>query len=129
VAADDDDGSCVICYDAPGTCVFLECGHSGFCRRCARLLYVRPPNECPACRQPLQLVRREGGRVIGRLRLGLAYILNRVYSCLWMGKASHLFAFACQQAVGIILACLWLLPALLCGHKPVICNPTPTVML
>ena len=24
---------CIICYDKPPTCVFLECGHGGFCKR------------------------------------------------------------------------------------------------
>ncbi|GLC38441.1 hypothetical protein PLESTB_001577700 [Pleodorina starrii] len=51
--------SCVICFDGEASCVFLECGHGGFCRRCAYLLFVRPPHECPSCRgsiaQVLQL--------------------------------------------------------------------------
>ena len=50
------DDTCVICYDATATCVFLECGHGGFCRRCAHLLFVRPPNECPTCRQRIEQV-------------------------------------------------------------------------
>ncbi|GFR44736.1 hypothetical protein Agub_g6064, partial [Astrephomene gubernaculifera] len=53
---DPDDGSCVICYDAAASCVFLECGHGGFCRRCAYRLFVRPPNECPTCRAPIEQV-------------------------------------------------------------------------
>ena len=45
-----DDNTCIICCDRPPTCVFLTCGHGGICRRCANLLFLRPPNECPTCR-------------------------------------------------------------------------------
>lgn len=51
-----DDELCVICYDNAATCVFLECGHGGFCRKCANLLFVRPPNECPTCRTRIEQV-------------------------------------------------------------------------
>jgi len=51
-----DDGLCTICCDRPATCVLLECGHAGFCWRCAHVLYVRPPNECPVCRARIELV-------------------------------------------------------------------------
>ena len=47
---------CIICYDQPPSCVFLECGHGGFCKRCAYLLFVRPPCECPTCRQAIEQV-------------------------------------------------------------------------
>ena len=53
-----DENLCVICYDAEPTCILLAapdgssgpCGHGGFCKRCANLLYVRLPAECPVCR-------------------------------------------------------------------------------
>jgi hypothetical protein len=51
-----DDGLCTICYDRPATCVLLECGHGGYCWRCAHVLYARPPNECPVCRQRIEQV-------------------------------------------------------------------------
>lgn len=51
-----DDGYCIICYDATATCVFLECGHGGYCRKCANRLFVRPPHECPTCRQKIDQV-------------------------------------------------------------------------
>lgn len=53
---DPDDGLCTICCDRPATCVFMECGHGGYCWRCAHLLYIRPPNECPVCRARIELV-------------------------------------------------------------------------
>ncbi|GFH18381.1 E3 ubiquitin-protein ligase [Haematococcus lacustris] len=49
-----DDGLCVICYDKPSSCVFLDCGHGGFCKACAYRIFVRPPNECPTCRQHIE---------------------------------------------------------------------------
>jgi hypothetical protein len=36
--------------------VFMECGHGGYCWRCAHVLFARPPSECPVCRQPIQQV-------------------------------------------------------------------------
>lgn len=54
--ADEEEELCVICYDGAATCVLLECGHGGFCRRCAYLLFVRPPNECPTCRAVIEQV-------------------------------------------------------------------------
>jgi hypothetical protein len=63
-----DDTLCVICYDRQQSCVFLECGHGGFCAKCARLLFVRPPNECPSCRQRIeQVVELEHLGVMGGL--------------------------------------------------------------
>ncbi|PNW87752.1 hypothetical protein CHLRE_01g000750v5 [Chlamydomonas reinhardtii] len=63
---DDEDACCVICYDGAATCVFLECGHGGFCRRCAHLLFVRPPNECPTCRALIeQVVEIEAAAPVG----------------------------------------------------------------
>ena len=53
---DTDEDLCIICYDLPPSCVFLECGHGGFCKRCAYLLFVRPPGECPTCRQAIEQV-------------------------------------------------------------------------
>ncbi|KAI8466322.1 MAG: hypothetical protein J3K34DRAFT_434193 [Monoraphidium minutum] len=53
---DSDDGLCTICCDRPASCVFMECGHGGYCWRCAHLLYARPPNECPVCRARIELV-------------------------------------------------------------------------
>ncbi|KAL6760220.1 hypothetical protein V8C86DRAFT_1776736, partial [Haematococcus lacustris] len=53
-----DDGLCVICYDKPSSCVLLDCGHGGFCKACAYRIFVRPPNECPTCRQHIEQVRR-----------------------------------------------------------------------
>lgn len=53
---DADDGLCTICYDNHASCVFMECGHGGYCWRCAHLLFARPPSECPVCRQPIQQV-------------------------------------------------------------------------
>ncbi len=55
-AAAVDDTTCVICFDRESSCVFLECGHGGFCAPCARLLFVRPPNECPSCRRHVTMV-------------------------------------------------------------------------
>jgi hypothetical protein len=52
----DDDGLCTICCDRAATCVFMECGHGGYCWRCAHVLYVRPPNECPVCRARIEMV-------------------------------------------------------------------------
>lgn len=52
----DDEGLCTICYDQPATCVLMECGHGGYCWRCAHLLFARPPSECPVCRQPIMQV-------------------------------------------------------------------------
>jgi Zinc finger, C3HC4 type (RING finger) len=53
---DPEDGLCTICYDAAATCVLMDCGHGGYCWRCAHLLFVRPPGECPVCRAPVQQV-------------------------------------------------------------------------
>lgn len=53
---DADDGLCTICYDQQACCVFMECGHGGYCWRCAHVLFARPPSECPVCRQPIQQV-------------------------------------------------------------------------
>eukprot|EP00798_Chlamydomonas_sp_ICE-L_P023179 gene23179-30391_t len=50
------DDQCVICYDEVATCVFLDCCHGGFCRRCAYILCIRPPNECPTCRARIDQV-------------------------------------------------------------------------
>ncbi|KAG2486354.1 hypothetical protein HYH03_014935 [Edaphochlamys debaryana] len=55
-AEGEDGDDCIICYAAAATCVFLECGHGGFCRRCAHLLFIRPPNECPTCRSRIEQV-------------------------------------------------------------------------
>lgn len=55
-ADDEDEGLCTICYDQPATCVLMECGHGGYCWRCAHLLFARPPSECPVCRQPIMQV-------------------------------------------------------------------------
>jgi hypothetical protein len=57
----DDEGLCTICYDQPATCVLMECGHGGYCWRCAHLLFARPPSECPVCRQPIMQVGTLGG--------------------------------------------------------------------
>lgn len=46
---------CTICFDAPAKCVLLECGHA-LCKRCAHLMFVRPPNECPHCRCNIEQV-------------------------------------------------------------------------
>jgi hypothetical protein len=54
----DDEGLCTICYDQPATCVLMECGHGGYCWRCAHLLFARPPSECPVCRQSIMQVGR-----------------------------------------------------------------------
>jgi hypothetical protein len=62
---DDDDGLCTICFDQPATCVLMECGHGGYCWRCAHVLFARPPSECPICRQSIMQV-----RALRRLRLG-----------------------------------------------------------
>jgi len=52
-----DDSTCVICYEENvARFVLLECGHGGFCKRCANLLFVRPPNECPTCRARIEQV-------------------------------------------------------------------------
>lgn len=64
---DDDEGLCTICYDQQATCVLMECGHGGYCWRCAHVLFARPPSECPACRQPIMqvselLTHRKAGR-------------------------------------------------------------------
>lgn len=53
----DDEGLCTICYDQQATCVLMECGHGGYCWRCAHVLFARPPSECPVCRQPIMQVR------------------------------------------------------------------------
>jgi hypothetical protein len=86
-------GECLVCYDAVPSCVFLEvraaaatafgsprcageplpllrpqCGHGGFCKRCAYLLFVRPPSECPTCRAPIdQVVELEGSARLGEV--------------------------------------------------------------
>eukprot|EP00854_Cymbomonas_tetramitiformis_P021636 gene21636-26024_t len=57
----EDDERCIICYDSRATHVFLECGHAGFCKICAFKMWVRPPHECPTCRQKIeQVVELEG---------------------------------------------------------------------
>ncbi|KAJ9522068.1 hypothetical protein QJQ45_005125 [Haematococcus lacustris] len=66
-----DDGLCVICYDKPSSCVFLDCGHGGFCKACAYRIFVRPPNECPTCRQHIeQVVELEEVRPTGQVSKG-----------------------------------------------------------
>lgn len=52
----DDEGLCTICYDEQATCVLMECGHGGYCWRCAHVLFARPPSECPVCRQSIMQV-------------------------------------------------------------------------
>lgn len=60
-SSDDGDETCIVCYDRPPTCVLLECGHGGFCRKCAHILVLRPPHECPTCRRRIdQVVELEG---------------------------------------------------------------------
>lgn len=56
VDEEDDEDLCTICYDAPPTCVLLECGHGGYCWRCAHIMFMKPPNECPVCRRRIDLV-------------------------------------------------------------------------
>ncbi len=73
-----DDGTCVICFDAQASCVLLECGHGGFCTRCAHVLMVRPPNVCPSCRRPIEQVGAE------RARLALA---TREAACVLCARA------------------------------------------
>jgi hypothetical protein len=52
----EDEGLCTICYDNQATCVLMECGHGGYCWRCAHVLFARPPSECPVCRQKIMQV-------------------------------------------------------------------------
>ncbi|GIL97211.1 hypothetical protein Vretimale_2952 [Volvox reticuliferus] len=64
----DPENACVICFDGTATCVLLECGHGGFCRRCAFLQFVRPPNKCPMCRAPIdQVVEIEPVAAVGQV--------------------------------------------------------------
>jgi hypothetical protein len=70
---DGEDGLCTICYDNHASCVFMECGHGGYCWRCAHVLFARPPSECPVCRAPIQQVVEledpAGARVGGAVRV------------------------------------------------------------
>lgn len=63
---------CFVCVEQVASCVFLPCGHGGCCRcevnneenktrlstdrHCACRVFIRPPHECPTCRQPLVTV-------------------------------------------------------------------------
>jgi Zinc finger, C3HC4 type (RING finger) len=49
----DDDKACGICYDGVPEFVFMDCGHGGYCQKCAHKLFVRPPHHCPICRKLL----------------------------------------------------------------------------
>ena len=51
----------VLLLGSQASCVLLDCGHGGMCRRCATLLFVRPPNECPTCRRGIEQVGGQGG--------------------------------------------------------------------
>ncbi|XP_008941719.1 PREDICTED: mitochondrial ubiquitin ligase activator of NFKB 1, partial [Merops nubicus] len=42
---------CVVCWNNPKSCVFLECGHLCSCRECYRAL--PEPKRCPVCRQDI----------------------------------------------------------------------------
>jgi len=44
-ALDDDDNTCVICFESPGGVRLEPCGHSLFCQACARKV-----RKCPLCR-------------------------------------------------------------------------------
>lgn len=55
-AADSGECSCVICYDGAADHVVLPCGHGGYCRSCAVKVFVRPPSQCPVCRERLKAV-------------------------------------------------------------------------
>eukprot|EP00892_Ulva_mutabilis_P004260 jgi/Ulvmu1/2205/UM013_0051.1 len=55
-AADGGECSCVICYDGAADHVVLPCGHGGYCRACAVKVFVRPPSQCPVCRERLKAV-------------------------------------------------------------------------
>ncbi|GIL64804.1 hypothetical protein Vafri_18668 [Volvox africanus] len=67
-AEPDSENACVICFDGKATCVLLECGHGGFCRRCAFLQFVRPPNKCSICRAPIdQVVEIEPEVAVGQV--------------------------------------------------------------
>lgn len=51
-----DKDQCLICFEGKGLFVFLECGHGGFCKKCAYRLFIRPPRKCPTCRQDIEQV-------------------------------------------------------------------------
>lgn len=80
----DDNGEdlCMICYDNPPACVFMSCGHGGFCKQCANLLFLRPPNECPTCRAPLEQVcgRLGGGqKKLASARFDAKVVQDRIH--------------------------------------------------
>ena len=55
---DEDECTCVICFDGDPEYVFMPCGHGGYCQACAHKLFVRPPHHCPICRHELKGVVR-----------------------------------------------------------------------
>lgn len=79
----DDEGLCTICYDQPATCVLMECGHGGYCWRCAHVLFARPPSECPVCRQSIMQVCLGTIGTKGRCGLWVAPVRCRLNSLAW----------------------------------------------
>ena len=43
---------CSVCMESSGDCIFLNCGHGGFCESCASQLVVKF-GDCSSCRTPI----------------------------------------------------------------------------
>ena len=54
---DEDDETCIVCWEQPQDAVLLECGHGGLCVACADLLW-RQTRRCPLCREEFAGVMR-----------------------------------------------------------------------
>ena len=51
VSADDDEGLCIICFEAPSSHILIPCGHQCVCQSCMDKVL----NECPICRAAVDL--------------------------------------------------------------------------
>jgi LSD1 subclass zinc finger protein len=49
--------SCALCMDEMGDCVFLSCGHGGFCESCAKSVIINF-KQCSVCRSEISKVVR-----------------------------------------------------------------------
>lgn len=54
--ADDEDRTCIVCFESSRDCVIVPCGHTGCCSNCIEGFPA--PKLCPICRVPVQHVQK-----------------------------------------------------------------------
>jgi hypothetical protein len=51
---DDDDNTCVVCFDNERELIFVSCGHFVMCKNCYKELLKSNNNRCPMCRSEIE---------------------------------------------------------------------------